>query len=89
MKTFTILLFGFWTMINVAYAQEGGKMDRWNCGQPMTDPRDNKVYNTVMIGTQCFLVGQLVSWSVGQLAVGQSFSFFNRVSSFEHRLINV
>lgn len=27
----------------------------WSCGQPVTDPRDSKSYNTVLIGTQCWL----------------------------------
>jgi uncharacterized protein (TIGR02145 family) len=59
MKTFAIFLFGFWAMITVAYAQEGAQTDRWSCGQSMTDPRDNQVYNTVMIGTQCWMAGNL------------------------------
>jgi uncharacterized protein (TIGR02145 family) len=27
----------------------------WNCGSPIIDSRDNKTYNTVMIGTQCWM----------------------------------
>ncbi|MBI5220072.1 MAG: hypothetical protein HY958_14185 [Bacteroidia bacterium] len=27
----------------------------WSCGMPITDPRDGKIYNTVQIGTQCWL----------------------------------
>jgi uncharacterized protein (TIGR02145 family) len=29
--------------------------DGWDCGQPITDARDGKTYNTVQIGTQCWL----------------------------------
>ncbi len=27
----------------------------WMCGSPMTDNRDGKIYNTILIGTQCWL----------------------------------
>jgi uncharacterized protein (TIGR02145 family) len=27
----------------------------WTCGEPMTDSRDTKTYNTVQIGTQCWM----------------------------------
>ena len=26
----------------------------WSCGQPITDTRDGKIYNTVLIGNQCW-----------------------------------
>lgn len=59
MKTIVILSLGFWTMITVASAQEGGKTDRWSCGQPLTDPRDNRVYNTIQIETQFWMASNL------------------------------
>lgn len=38
----------------------------WTCGYPITDARDSKVYNTVLIGTQCWTkenmnVGTMIS----------------------------
>ncbi|MEI7727249.1 MAG: FISUMP domain-containing protein, partial [Bacteroidota bacterium] len=51
---------------------DGTPADLWRCGQPVTDSRDNKVYNTVMIGTKCWFaqnlnVGtMLIAWQTQQ-----------------------
>lgn len=39
----------------------------WTCGQPITDTRDNKIYNTVQIGSQCWMAKNL---NVGTLIYG-------------------
>jgi|GEM_PF-2236667 len=43
----------------------------WTCGTNFTDPRDNKIYGTVQIGTQCWMkqnlnIGSRISGSTGQ-----------------------
>jgi uncharacterized protein (TIGR02145 family) len=43
----------------------------WACGQPITDARDGKIYNTVQVGTQCWIkenmnIGTMVTGGSGQ-----------------------
>jgi uncharacterized protein (TIGR02145 family) len=38
---------------------DGSPSDLWKCGQPITDIRDNKNYNTVLLGTQCWMAQNL------------------------------
>ena len=40
--------------ISAPLALSSASLNCWICGQPITDSRDNKVYNTVSIGTQCW-----------------------------------
>ena len=41
----------------------------WACGAPITDTRDSKSYNTVLIGTQCWLAQNL---NIGTMIAGGS-----------------
>lgn len=41
----------------------------WSCGLPITDARDAKTYNTVQIGTQCWMAQNL---NVGTLIAGEN-----------------
>lgn len=43
----------------------------WTCGDPINDPRDNQVYNTIQIGDQCWMaenvnVGTMIDGSINQ-----------------------
>jgi uncharacterized protein (TIGR02145 family) len=41
--------------VGTAYGNEVSFTTSWACGDPITDSRDSKTYNTVQIGTQCWL----------------------------------
>jgi uncharacterized protein (TIGR02145 family) len=41
--------------INIFTGSSWGPVTPVTCGQPFTDPRDGKTYNTVQIGTQCWM----------------------------------
>lgn len=41
--------------VPVALTQTTAACGSWDCGMPITDVRDGKIYNTVQIGTQCWL----------------------------------
>jgi uncharacterized protein (TIGR02145 family) len=41
----------------------------WQCGDPMTDARDNQIYNTVQIGSQCWMAQNL---NIGNMVNGSS-----------------
>ena len=52
--------FGYWVKItedfNGFFFSFGTS---WNCGDLLTDPRDSRAYNTVQIGTQCWMQDNL------------------------------
>jgi uncharacterized protein (TIGR02145 family) len=41
--------------INVFKGSSWGPLTTVTCGQSFTDPRDGRIYNTVLIGTQCWM----------------------------------
>jgi uncharacterized protein (TIGR02145 family) len=55
--------------LNVFNGTSWGLMSQAPCGQPFTDPRDGKTYNTLLIGTQCWLKENL---NVGTMIVAAS-----------------
>ncbi|MEI6455046.1 MAG: FISUMP domain-containing protein [bacterium] len=42
------------------------------CGQPITDPRDGKTYNTVQIGTQCWMAQNMNIGTIVDIPIKQS-----------------
>ena len=52
-------------------SMDGSSADVWKCGQSITDVRDGKTYNTVLIGSQCWMaqnlnIGTLINGSANQ-----------------------
>jgi len=48
----------------------------WQCGDPFTDPRDNQVYSSVQIGTQCWMAENL---NIGTLIPGNYLMMNNSI----------
>ena len=47
--------FGYWVKMSADYNNFSYSQTPWLCGDNFTDSRDNKVYSTVQIGTQCWM----------------------------------
>ena len=46
-----------------------GTITPWVCGDAFVDPRDSQSYNTVQIGTQCWMAE---SMNIGEMILGDS-----------------
>jgi uncharacterized protein (TIGR02145 family) len=53
------LMLAFVTFALIINANTHNPTDSFQCGDPITDPRDGKIYSTVLIGNQCWMAENL------------------------------
>jgi uncharacterized protein (TIGR02145 family) len=61
---------GYWVNLNGNFQNFAFSSTQWSCGSPFIDTRDNQSYNTVQIGTQCWMkqnlnIGIMIPNSLG------------------------
>ncbi len=59
--------YGFNGSMWIALWNNGDTLDDWYCGRPIIDSRDGQTYETIQIGTQCWMVENL---NIGTMITG-------------------